>query len=91
MLLGADDPALAETERLNEQGLRVLLLARTTGDLDDPEVAHGASAAALVVLEQRLRPDAADTLRTSPSRTSVPRSSPVTTRCRWARWPENSA
>ncbi|WP_329337814.1 cation-translocating P-type ATPase [Streptomyces sp. NBC_00663] len=63
VLLGADDPALAETERLNEQGLRVLLLARTTGDLDDPEVAHGASAAALVVLEQRLRPDAADTLR----------------------------
>ncbi|NUR66214.1 MAG: cation-translocating P-type ATPase, partial [Streptomyces sp.] len=63
VLLGADDPALAETERLNEQGLRVLLLARATGDLDDPEVARGASAAALVVLEQRLRPDAADTLR----------------------------
>ncbi|MBE8477133.1 cation-translocating P-type ATPase [Streptomyces justiciae] len=63
VLLGADDPALAETERLNEQGLRVLLLARVTGDLDDPEVARGASAAALVVLEQRLRPDAADTLR----------------------------
>ncbi|SNX62046.1 cation-transporting ATPase E [Streptomyces sp. TLI_55] len=63
VLLGADDPALAETGRLNEQGLRVLLLARVTGDLDDPEVARGASAAALVVLEQRLRPDAADTLR----------------------------
>ncbi len=63
VLLGADDPALAETERLNEQGLRVLLLARATRDLDDPEPARGARPTALVVLEQRLRPDAADTLR----------------------------
>ena len=63
VLLGADDPALAETVRLNEQGLRVLLLARAARDLDDPEVARGAGATALVVLEQRLRPDAADTLR----------------------------
>ncbi|WP_129308429.1 HAD-IC family P-type ATPase [Streptomyces sp. L2] len=57
------DPALAETERLNEQGLRVLLLARATRDLDDTEPQRGARPAALVVLEQRLRPDAADTLR----------------------------
>ncbi|OQD55864.1 magnesium-transporting ATPase [Streptomyces phaeoluteigriseus] len=63
VLLAADDPALAQTERLNEQGLRVLLLARTVRDLDDPEVARGARPTALVVLEQRLRPDAADTLR----------------------------
>ena len=63
VLLGADDPALAETGRLNEQGLRVLLLARVTGELDDPEVARGARPTALVVLEQRLRPDAAETLR----------------------------
>jgi cation-transporting ATPase E len=63
VLLAPDDPALAETERLNEQGLRVLLLARTRRDLDDPEPAHGARPTALVVLEQRLRPDAADTLR----------------------------
>ncbi|MFK0283968.1 HAD-IC family P-type ATPase [Streptomyces sp. NPDC090499] len=63
VLLGADDPALAETVRLNEQGLRVLLLARARRDLDDPKVAQGAGATALVVLEQRLRPDAADTLR----------------------------
>ncbi|MER6434811.1 cation-translocating P-type ATPase [Streptomyces sp. NPDC001185] len=69
-LLGAPDvllptghPALAETERLNEEGLRVLLLVRATRDLDDPEVRKGARPAALVVLEQRLRPDAADTLR----------------------------
>ena len=63
VLLGADDPALAETGRLNEQGLRVLLLARVAGELDDPEVARGARPTALVVLEQRLRPDAAETLR----------------------------
>ncbi|WP_411151348.1 HAD-IC family P-type ATPase [Streptomyces sp. A30] len=63
VLLADDDPALAETERLNEQGLRVLLLARAARDLDDPEPARGAKPAALVVLEQRLRPDAADTLR----------------------------
>lgn len=63
VLLAPGDPALAETERLNEQGQRVLLLARTTRDLDDPEPARGAHPTALVVLEQRLRPDAADTLR----------------------------
>ncbi|WP_075693125.1 cation-translocating P-type ATPase [Streptomyces acidiscabies] len=63
VLLSASAPALAETERLNEQGLRVLLLARTARDLGDPEVAVGVEPAALVVLEQRLRPDAAETLR----------------------------
>jgi len=63
VLLAEDDPALAETVRLNEQGMRVLLLARATRDLDDAEPAEGAVPTALVVLEQRLRPDAADTLR----------------------------
>ncbi|MDG5801698.1 HAD-IC family P-type ATPase [Streptomyces ossamyceticus] len=63
VLLPDDDPALTETERLNEEGLRVLLLVRVTRELDDPEVARDACPTALVVLEQRLRPDAADTLR----------------------------
>ncbi|MBQ1089081.1 HAD-IC family P-type ATPase [Streptomyces sp. B93] len=63
VLLPADDPALAESDRLNEQGLRVLLLARAARELDDPEPTRDAKPAALVVLEQRLRPDAADTLR----------------------------
>ncbi|MEV0976918.1 HAD-IC family P-type ATPase [Streptomyces sp. NPDC049915] len=62
VLLADDDPALAETGRLNEDGLRVLLLARAARDLDDARVGRGAHPAALVVLEQRLRPDAADTL-----------------------------
>ncbi|WP_371101473.1 HAD-IC family P-type ATPase [Streptomyces sp. PU_AKi4] len=65
VLLGPDDPALTETGRMNEQGLRVLLLARARDgvDVDDPAAAEGVRPAALVVLEQRLRPDAADTLR----------------------------
>ncbi|MFJ8732309.1 HAD-IC family P-type ATPase [Streptomyces bauhiniae] len=63
VLLAPDDPALAETGRLNEQGLRVLLLARAARDLDGPDPARGARPVALVVLEQRLRPDAAETLR----------------------------
>ncbi|MYW47101.1 HAD-IC family P-type ATPase [Streptomyces sp. SID161] len=63
VLLAEGDPALAETERLNEQGLRVLLLARARRDLDDAEPARGARPTALVVLEQRLRPDASETLR----------------------------
>ncbi|WP_369194617.1 HAD-IC family P-type ATPase [Streptomyces djakartensis] len=63
VLLADDDPALRETGRLNEQGLRVLLLVRVARDLGDPRVTEGAEPTALVVLEQRLRPDAADTLR----------------------------
>ncbi|MDX3854664.1 HAD-IC family P-type ATPase [Streptomyces sp. AK02-01A] len=63
VLLPEGDPALQETDRLNRQGLRVLLLARAAGELDASDAAAGASATALVVLEQRLRPDAADTLR----------------------------
>ncbi|MEU7686070.1 HAD-IC family P-type ATPase, partial [Streptomyces spectabilis] len=63
VLLPAGDPALDEIEHLNHQGLRVLLLARAAGELDAPDLAAGARPTALVVLEQRLRPDAADTLR----------------------------
>ncbi|MEU9865230.1 HAD-IC family P-type ATPase [Streptomyces sp. NPDC047971] len=62
VLLKAGDPTLTEIDHLNEQGLRVLLLARTTRELDSPDVAQEATPTALVVLEQRLRPDAADTL-----------------------------
>ncbi|MFE2876626.1 HAD-IC family P-type ATPase [Streptomyces roseus] len=63
VLLPAGDPALDEINGLNEQGLRVLLLARAVRELDDPDVGAGAKPTALIVLEQRLRPDAADTLR----------------------------
>ncbi|MFB8410990.1 HAD-IC family P-type ATPase [Streptomyces albidoflavus] len=69
-LLGAPDvllppgaEALAETDALNERGLRVLLLSRAAGGLAGADPGAGAEPTALVVLEQRLRPDAADTLR----------------------------
>ncbi|MFH8518802.1 cation-translocating P-type ATPase [Streptomyces gelaticus] len=62
VLLPEQDPALTEIEQLNEQGLRVLLLARAEGALDGPDIAAGAVPSALVVLEQRLRPDAEETL-----------------------------
>ncbi|MFF1838319.1 HAD-IC family P-type ATPase [Streptomyces sp. NPDC058231] len=63
VLLPERDTALGEIERLNEQGLRVLLLARARDGLDGPEIAAGAEPAALIVLEQRLRPDAGRTLQ----------------------------
>ncbi|MEV6553361.1 cation-translocating P-type ATPase [Streptomyces sp. NPDC051597] len=63
VLLPTGDASLAEIDSLNEQGLRVLLLARARRELDDPRVAADARATALVVLEQRLRPDAGETLR----------------------------
>ncbi|MEV1044365.1 HAD-IC family P-type ATPase [Streptomyces sp. NPDC049916] len=63
VLLADGDPVLTDIEQLNQQGLRVLLLARAQGELDAPDVAAGATPTALVVLEQRLRPDAAETLR----------------------------
>jgi cation-transporting ATPase E len=68
-LLGAPDvllpdghAALGQIDRLNDEGLRVLLLARTDTTLDDPAAARSVTPFALVVLEQRLRPDAAETL-----------------------------
>ncbi|WP_250642172.1 cation-translocating P-type ATPase [Frankia sp. AiPa1] len=74
-LLGAPDvlladghPVLAEADAFGAQGLRVLLLGCTTTSLDqalaDPAAVTGAfTPAALVVLAQRLRADADDTLR----------------------------
>ncbi|MEJ8649970.1 cation-translocating P-type ATPase [Streptomyces sp. MS1.AVA.3] len=63
VLLPPGDHRLSEIDGLNAQGLRVLLLARTARELDDPEVTRTVRPTALVVLEQRLRPDAPDTLR----------------------------
>jgi cation-transporting ATPase E len=63
VLLPAGHPALADTGRLDDEGLRVLLLARAGRPLDDPQVAGSVAPLALVVLEQRMRPDAAGTLR----------------------------
>jgi cation-transporting ATPase E len=63
VLLPAGSTALAEVDQLGSQGLRVLLLARTPTPLDAPDPAVGLTPQALVVLRQRVRPDAGDTLR----------------------------
>ncbi|MFB6889517.1 HAD-IC family P-type ATPase [Kitasatospora sp. NPDC056327] len=63
VLLPAGHPALTEVDELGAQGLRVLLLGRTPVPLDSPDPADGLRPLALVVLQQRLREDAADTLR----------------------------
>lgn len=73
VLLAEGDEALAATRELDERGLRVLLLARVSRPLDDPEVTADALPTALVVLEQRLRPDAAETLRYFAEQGSRPR------------------
>ncbi|WP_405360998.1 cation-translocating P-type ATPase [Kitasatospora sp. NBC_00085] len=69
-LLGAPDVllptghrALDEVDELGAKGLRVLLLGRTSVPLDAPDPAADLQPLALVVLQQRLREDAADTLR----------------------------
>ncbi|MFF7410714.1 HAD-IC family P-type ATPase [Streptomyces lydicus] len=63
VLLRSGDSRLTEVDDLNAQGLRVLLLARTARELDGPDPGRDVQPAALVVLEQRLRRDAPDTLR----------------------------
>ncbi|KAA2254050.1 cation-translocating P-type ATPase [Solihabitans fulvus] len=63
MLLPADSPELATAVEAGAQGLRVLLLARSARPVDDPATATDVTPVALVVLEQRVRADAGDTLR----------------------------
>ncbi|GAA2140114.1 HAD-IC family P-type ATPase [Kitasatospora kazusensis] len=63
VLLPAGHAALAEVDELGAQGLRVLLLGRTAVPLDAPDPAAELQPLALVVLRQRLREDAAETLR----------------------------
>ena len=53
---------LAQAARLAAEGRRVLVLARTAGSLDGESLPPGLRPAALIVLAERLRPDAADTI-----------------------------
>ena len=64
VILGQSDPAVLDrAQALAAQGSRVLLLARSTGAAPDEQRGPGDSApAALVVIDQRLRPDAAETV-----------------------------
>jgi cation-transporting P-type ATPase E len=59
---GADDPVRADANRLAGGGQRVLLLARSDGALVDEELPGGMTPSALIVFEEKVRPDAAETL-----------------------------
>ena len=55
-------PERAEAERVGASGLRVLLLGRSDGAVDAVTAPGTVEPVALVILEQRVRPEAADTL-----------------------------
>ncbi|TQK28803.1 cation-translocating P-type ATPase [Arthrobacter sp. SLBN-53] len=62
VLLDPESPEAAEAERIGSQGLRVLLLGSCDTAVDAPEAPGTVTPVALVILEQRVRPDAKDTL-----------------------------
>ncbi|GAA4036510.1 cation-translocating P-type ATPase [Allokutzneria multivorans] len=62
VLLTEGDEVRAEAERTGAQGLRVLLLGRSSLAVDDAQAPGVVRPVALIVLEQRIRPDAKDTL-----------------------------
>lgn len=62
VLLPADDERRREAEGLAARGLRVLLLGRARRPLDGPDLPGAVDPVALVVLDQKVRPDARDTL-----------------------------
>ncbi len=59
---GADDTVRARANDLASQGVRVLVLAHSQATLDGEALPSPLQAVALVVLEEQIRPDAADTL-----------------------------
>jgi cation-transporting ATPase E len=59
----ADDPVRTEANRLAAEGQRVLLLSQSDASLVEEQLPGGLVPSALVVFEEKVRPDAADTLR----------------------------
>jgi len=59
----ADVPARVRADALAAEGRRVLLLARSDAALGDEVLPPGTQPRALVLLEEQIRPDAAETLR----------------------------
>ncbi|GIU87129.1 MAG: magnesium-transporting ATPase [Acidimicrobiia bacterium] len=59
----ADDPVRGRADVLAAEGRRVLLLARTDAAFVDESLPDGLRASALVLFEEQVRPDAAETLR----------------------------
>ena len=62
VLLDPASPAAEQAEQIGSQGLRVLLLGASDLPVDDQEAPGTVTPVALVVLEQRVRPDARETL-----------------------------
>lgn len=62
VLLDPSSAAATQAERIGQRGLRVLLLATCDQPVDQPDAPGAITPAALVVLEQKLRPDARRTL-----------------------------
>ncbi|MFT4217354.1 MAG: HAD-IC family P-type ATPase [Micropruina sp.] len=62
VLAAPGSAAASEADQLAAQGLRVLLVGTAELPVDDPGAPGAVSPKALVVLNQRIRPDAADTL-----------------------------
>ncbi len=62
VLLEPTTPGAAQAERIGARGLRVLLLGAGDVAVDHPDAPGRLTPAALVVLEQKVRPDARETL-----------------------------
>ncbi len=62
VLLEPASPAAEQAERIGAQGLRVLLVGAGDVPVDHPDAPGRITPVALVVLEQKVRPDARDTL-----------------------------
>jgi len=62
VLLDPSSPIAEQAEQIGAQGLRVLLLASSDVPVDHPDAPGRITPAALVILEQRIRPDAHDAL-----------------------------
>ncbi|MDX1880730.1 HAD-IC family P-type ATPase [Mycolicibacterium sp. 141076] len=62
VLLEAGSPEAEQAEQIGAQGLRVLLLGSSDRSVDAPDAPGAVTPAALVTLEQRVRPDAGETL-----------------------------
>ncbi|MGV0745240.1 cation-translocating P-type ATPase [Mycolicibacterium sp. XJ870] len=62
VLLDSASPVAEQAEQIGAQGLRVLLVGSCDMSVDAPEAPGNVTPVALVVLEQRIRPDAGETL-----------------------------
>ncbi|MGE2714064.1 cation-translocating P-type ATPase [Mycolicibacterium litorale] len=62
VLLDPGSPVAEQAEQIGARGLRVLLVGSSDLPVDDPAAPGTVTPVALVVLEQRVRPDARDTL-----------------------------